>query len=119
MRAFGQSVLLARTKRRMSQDALARAVGKSHGWVSLLERGLIEKPYPEDLRRVVETLGMPEKELTRLVASLSSEGVAPAGPGGRRITLSEEALEELLQRAAAQGAAQALREWQERHPQED
>jgi transcriptional regulator with XRE-family HTH domain len=114
MRDFGEKVLLARTKRRLSQDALARQIGKSHGWLSLLERGLIEQPRLEDIYAIAQALELDPKEMAQL-AGVTETSVA-AGPVGRRITLSETELEALLERAVTRGVESALAEIGQRPP---
>lgn len=112
MRLLGEKVLLARTKLRLSQDAVARAVGKSHGWLSLVERGLIDRLALEDVYALARVLELDRDEMTRLAGF----DEPAAGPVGRRITLTEGELEALLRRAVVQGVAEALGEAQDRRP---
>ena len=55
---IGQAIQLARSKRKLSQTALARRAGISVSYLSLLERGRRDPPL-STLKKIAEALVMP------------------------------------------------------------
>lgn len=101
VRELGRRVKQRRVRAGLSQRALASRVGKSHGWVSNLEHGVMQRPMAEDLTALASILGDEPADYLRLAGrvSLAAEDVIPAAPG-----LPPEAL------AAIEGAVERAME---------
>lgn len=91
----------------ITQEDLALAVGRSHGWVSALEAG-DSNPPAEVITALAVALGERPEDYLQLAgrAVLRAENVVPAT---RMITLTEAELEALLTRAAETAVRRGLR----------
>ena len=71
---IGQAIQLARSKRKLSQAALAKRAGISVSYLSLLERGRRDPPL-STLQRIAAALGMPVEILFFLGAEEGELGL--------------------------------------------
>jgi transcriptional regulator with XRE-family HTH domain len=105
-----------RQKRRLSQAALADALGKSRSWVSGIERGAMVQPKVEDCALLADYFQAPVRDVLGLAGYPLSEiaALGPVGAGGREDGrgryLSDQELEDLLQRAAERAVRAVLSE---------
>lgn len=80
MKELGRKVKAQRAKMGLSQTDLGRRVGRTHGWVSNLEHGLIAEPPAEVLTAVATQLGHDPAEYLRLAGrvSLTADDLVPS-----------------------------------------
>ena len=64
---LGRSIKLCRTSRGLSQDELARKIGKSISYISLIEQGKRD-PAMSTIEEIARALGVPLSLLTFLAA---------------------------------------------------
>lgn len=105
---LGKHIRGRRIKLRISQVDLAAGVGRSHAWLSLLERGQVRPPADVITALAIRLGELPEDYLR--LAGRSSVELDGKVPSISTITLSEEQLESLLERSAEMGARRALAE---------
>lgn len=97
---LGRELASARTKLRMSQEVLAKRIGKSRAWVGQVENDVFV-PKEHDLLLLAANLNMEASYL------LEQAGVpATSGPV---LVLSEAEIERLISRGAAHAVEDALR----------
>ncbi len=119
---LAQLVRLKRLSAGLSGRQLADKIGVSHSYVSQIERGIIKKPSPAVLRRIVqvlrncdltELLTVAGHEINCIGAGLSSESRLEEGSTGsvpRGTTISKKVLEGLIRAAQCAISSAELRQ---------
>jgi transcriptional regulator with XRE-family HTH domain len=92
MKEFGRRVKARRLRMGLSQVELATAVGRSHAWLSLVERGLAPASAAHVLALAAQLSEPPEEYLN--LAGLAGSGVSPIAA----VTLTREQIEDLVGR---------------------
>lgn len=85
----------------MTQDQLARRVGKTHGWLSAIENGKAGQVPAEAITALAIELGADPGDYLRLAGRtvLQAEGIQPVAPIDPRITVAiESAVERAMDR---------------------
>jgi len=108
LKELGKRIRRARTKSRISQEALAAVLGKSHGWVSLIERGQIGDPRGEDLTAIALYLEEDPVEFLRLAGKASIDQ-AVGLTVERRLTLTKPELQEIVTLAVNEAVDEAMK----------
>ena len=108
LKELGKRIRRARTKSRISQEALAAVLGKSHGWVSLIERGQIGDPRGEDLTAIALYLEEDPVEFLRLAGKASIDQ-AVGLTIERRLTLTKPELQEIVTLAVNEAVDEAMK----------
>ena len=98
---LANALRMKRVELRMTQDDVAAAMGKSHAWVSLMERGRVERPPIAALRDYARALHMDDKDLIRLAGF--------AEPPPRRVSMTRAEWQEIASAGGAAGANALLR----------
>lgn len=93
MKQLGKRILARRTRLGITQSALARKVGRTHGWLSAIENGQAGDTPSELLTALAIELGEDPAEYLRLAgrAVLVAEGVIPTAPLDPRVIGAIEA----------------------------
>ena len=71
MSTLGEFVRAARKQRRMTQEELAEAIGRSQGYIGRLEAGYIKRPLRDTQAALASALGVTEQEIVQATGQLS------------------------------------------------
>lgn len=107
---IGDRVARARTKARLTQDKLGKAVGKSRAWVAAVEAGNIRRPDPHMLAALSRELGLDYRELLAVTDQLGAlESPTAPTPDADLASAVRELVEEVrLSRQAQERTAEVL-----------
>jgi transcriptional regulator with XRE-family HTH domain len=106
-KALGRRIKGRRIGLGINQTDLARKVGRSHAWLSMVERGEGHPPA-EVLRALAGELDEPAEDYLRLAGLHNEDGEIL--PRMATVTLSARELENLLARAVERGVSKVLEE---------
>lgn len=94
MKSFGTSLLLARSRRGLSQASVARRAGVDPSYLAAIERGRRRVPRPETVTRLADSLGLTAGERAKVeyIAAVQRmwEVHRPSWMRNRRIELALE-----------------------------
>ncbi len=75
---FGELIATARRARNWSQEDLERESGVSRGSISRWERGIADRPEPENVRAVCRALGIDPRRAAVALGYLTADEVDPS-----------------------------------------
>lgn len=118
MKELGKKIRARRLRLKVSLRKLATTVGKSHGWLLLLEQGQIQQPRSEDLTAIADALGEDPQVYLSLAGrvNLAAAHIVPATENvpewARRLEAKIDSLSDslALTKADVDGSAKGLAE---------